>query len=220
MLARGTAMGAAFASANTVVDLGALYNTATGKAISPTTWQYDADFIRFAIVEMKRIIARFKSMNRVYNAVGFDRFTDDNDLVIDIHGDFVAAMNGYLQNTLIEKFIALPGFNEVSRWQGTGTSKTYADAEKLVVTNNNLNASTTAWSDYVSNSGKTVTVNGVIAYAHDIDSFSHTVMDLRTVVGENPLQEMVTTVTKYDTGWAVDPSEQGVVFIVGTHSAA
>lgn len=220
MLARGTAMGAMFASANTVVDLGALYNTATGKAISPTTWQYDADFIRFAIVEIKRIVSRFKSMNRVYNPVAYDRFTDDNDLVIDIHGDFIAAMNGYLNNTLIEKFIALPGFNEVTRWQGTGTSKTYADAEKLVITNNNLNASATAWSDYVSNSGKTVTVNGVIAYAHDIDAFSHTVMDLRTCVGENPLQEMVTTVTKYDTGWAVDPSEQGVVFIVGTHSAA
>ena len=220
MLARGTAMGAAFASANTVVDLGALYNTATGKAISPSTWMYDADFIRFAIVEMKRIVSRFKSMNRVYNPVAYDRFTDDNDLVIDIHGNFVAAMNGYLNNTLIEKFIALPGFNEVSRWQGTGTSKTYADAEKLVITNDNLNASTTAWSSYVSNSGKTVTVDGVIAYAHDIDAFSHTVMDLRTVVGENPLQEMVTTVTKYDTGWAADPSEQGVVFIVGTHAAA
>lgn len=220
ILARGASMGAMFASANTVVDLGGLYNTATGKAISPTTWQYDADFIRFAIVEMKRIISRFKSMNRVYNTCGFDRFTDDNDLVIDIHSNFVSSMNGYLQNTLIEKFIELPGFNEVTRWQGTGTTKAYADAEKLAITHANLGADSTTWSDYVSNSGKTVTVPGVIAYAHDWDAFAHTAMDLRTVVGENPLQEMVTTVTKYDTAWAADPSEQGVVFIVGTHSAA
>ena len=219
-LARGTAMGACFASANTVVDIGALYNTATGKAISPTTWQQDADFIRFAIVEMKRIIARFKSMNCIYNNGGADRFTSDEDLVIDIHTDFVASMNGYLNNTLIEKFMALPGYNEVTRWQGTGTDKTYADAEKLIITNDNLGASTLVWSSYVSNYGKTVTVPGVIAYAHDFDAFAHTVMDLRTVTGENPLQEMVTVVTKYDTAWAVDPSEQGVVFIVGTHSAA
>lgn len=218
MLARATAIGNAFASANTVVDLGALYNTATGKAISPTTWQQDADFVRFALVEIKRILPRLKSMNCVYNTAGADRFTEDSDLVIDIHTDFVASLNGYLNNTLIEKFMALPGFNEVTRWQGTGTSKTYADSEKVVITNDNLGASATAWSDYVSNSGKTVTVNGVIAYAHD-ETFAHTVSDLRTVTGENPLQEMMTVVTKYDTAWAVDPSEQGIVFIVGSHDA-
>lgn len=220
MLARATAMGSCFASANTVVDIGALYNTATGKAISPTTWQHDADFIRFAIVEMKRIISRFKSMNRVYNNyAAADRFTEDEDLVIDIHENFVASMDGYLNNTLIEKFIALPGFNPVSRWQATGTTKTFADAEKITVTNDNLGADGTAWSGYVSNSGKTVTATGIIAFAHDIDKYALTVEDLRTVTGYNDLQETITTVTKFDTAWAVDPSEQGVVFIVGTHSA-
>lgn len=219
-LARGTAMGAAFASANTVIDVGGLYNTATGKAISPTTWQYDADFIRFAVVEMQRILPRLQTMNSIFNNGGADRFTSENDLVVDIHTDFIASMNGFLNNTLIEKFMKLPGYNEVTRWQGTGTSSAYADAEKLVITNDNLNASASAWSSYVSNSGKTVTVGSVLLYAHDIDAYAHTVSDLRTVVGENPLQEMATVVTKYDTAWAVDPSEQGVVFIVGTHSAA
>lgn len=219
MLARATAMGSCFASANTVIDLGDLYNTATGKAISPTTWQQDADFIRFALVEMKKIVSRLKSMNRVYNNGSADRWTDDVDLVLDIHTDFVAGLNGYLNNSLIEKFLKLPGYNEVTRWQGTGTSKTYADAEKFVITNDNLGADTSTWSTYVSNSGKTVNVNGVIAFVHDIDKYAHTISDLRTVTGENPLQEMVTVVTKFDTAWAVDPSEQGIVFIVGTHEA-
>lgn len=220
MLARATAMGSCFASANTVIDLGSIYNTQTGKATSPDTWMYDADFIRFAIFEMKRIIARLKSMNRIYNNYDADRFTEDADLVIDIHSDFVAGMQAFLNNTLIEKFIELPGFNEVSRWQGPGTAATAADARKMIVTNDNLGASATAWSGYVSNSGKTVTVNGVIAFAHDIDKYAHTINDLRTVTAENRLQEMVTTVTKYDTAWAVDPSEQGIVFICGTHAAS
>lgn len=221
MLARATAMASCFAGANTVVDLGYLYNQATGKAISPATWQHDADFIRFAIVEMKRIIGRFKSMNRVYNNYsGADRFTNDEDLVIDIHENFVASMDGYLNNSLIEKFIKLPGFNPVSRWQATGTTKDFGDAEKFTITNDNLNADGTTWSSYVSNSGKTVTATGVIAFAHDIDKFANTVYDLRTVTGRNELQETSTIVTKFDTGWAVDPSEQGVVFLVGTYSAA
>lgn len=224
MLARATAMGSCFAHAATAIDLGALYNTATGKATDKAKWVYDADLIRFCVVEMKRIIGRLKSMNQIYNNfetdstthVKADRFTRDDELVIDIHSDFVASMNGYLQNSLISDFVKLPGFNEVSRWQGTGTS--YGDNHKIVITNDNLNADTTD-STHVSNSGKTVTCDGIIAFAHDYDKFGLTIQDLRTVTGNNTLQEMVTTVTKYDVAYAIDPSEQGIVFYVGDHAA-
>ena len=224
MLARATAMGSCFAHAATAIDLGALYNTATGKATDKAAWIYDADLIRFCVVEMKRIIGRLKSMNQIYNNfevdttthVKADRFTRDDELVIDIHADFVASMNGYLQNSLISDFVKLPGFNEVSRWQGTGTS--YGDNHKIIITNDNLNADTTD-TTHVSNSGKTVTCDGIVAFVHDYDKFGLTIEDLRTVTGTNTLQEMVTTVTKYDVAYAVDPSEQGIVFYIGDHSA-
>lgn len=222
-IARATAMGSCFHS-NTAIDLGALYNTATGKATSKTDWIYDADLIRFCVVEMKRIIGRLKTMNRIYNnyvtdavsGAHADRFTRDDELVIDIHSDFVASMNGYLENTLISKFIELPGFNEVSRWQGVGTG--YADSHKIVITNDDLGADTSD-STHVSNSGKTVTCDGIVAFVHDYDKFGLTISDLRTVTGNNTLQEMVTTVTKYDVAYAIDPSEQGIVFYIGDHSA-
>lgn len=216
MLARATAMGSCFGSAITAIDMGALYNTATGKATSPTSWQYDADQVRFYLTEMKRIIARTKTMNRIYNNAGCDRFTRDDELVLDIHSDFVASMNGYLQNTLIEKFIALPGYNEVTRWQGTGTS--YGNELKLAIENDNLGVDTTAFAS-LTTTGKELTVDGVIAFAHDIDKYALTISDLRTVSAENSLQEMMTTVTKFDTAYAIDPSEQGIVFFVGTHNA-
>ena len=216
-LARATAMGSCFGSAATAIDLGALYNTATGKATSPTSWQYDADQMRFALVEMKRIMSRLDKMNRIYNNSGCDRFTRPEELVIDIHSDFVASMEGYLENTLIEKFIHLPGFNEVSRWQGVGTS--YGDTHKLNVENDNLGVNTTTFASLTTD-GTDLTVDGVIAFAHDIDKYAMTVEDLRTVSANNELQEMITTVTKFDTAYAVDPSEQGIVFYFGTHSAA
>ena len=226
MLARATAIGSCFESSNTAIDMGALYNTATGKATSHSSWIYDADLIRFIVTEMKRILPRLNSMNRIFNnhitdsvsGTRADRFTDPSELVIDIHADLVASMNGYLENTLISSFIALPGFNEVSRWQGTGTSASYADAQKVIITNDNLNADTTD-TTHVSNSGKTVTCDGIIAFVHDYDKFGLTIQDLRTVTGNNTLQEMVTTVTKYDVAYAVDPSEQGIVFYVGDHAA-
>lgn len=216
-LARATAMGSCFGSAKTAIDLGALYNTATGKATSPTSWQYDADQMRFALVEMKRIIARLDKMNRIYNNAGCDRFTRPDELVIDLHSDFVASMTGYLENTLIEKFIELPGFNEVSRWQGVGTS--YGDTHKLIVENDNLGVDTTAFASLTTD-GTDLTVDGVLAFVHDFDKYALTIADgPRTVSAVNELQEMITTVTKFDTAYAVDPSEQGIVFYFGTHNA-
>lgn len=215
-LARATAMGSCFGSAKTAIDVGALYNTATGKATAPDSWQYDADQMRFALVEMKRIMSRLDKMNRIYNNAACDRFTRPEELVIDIHSDFVASMEGYLENTLIEKFIQLPGFNEVSRWQGVGTS--YGDTHKLIIENDNLGVDTTAFAS-LTTTGKDLTVDGVIAFAHDIEKYAMTVEDLRTVSANNELQEMITTVTKFDTAYAVDPSEQGIVFYFGTHNA-
>lgn len=215
-LARATAMGSCFGSAVTAIDLGALYNTATGKATAPDSWQYDADQLRFYIVEMKRVIARLDKMNRLYNNAGMDRFTRRDEMIIDIHSDFVASMTGYLENTLIQKFIELPGYNEVSRWQGVGTS--YGNTLKLMVENDNLGVDTTAFAS-LTTTGKELTVDGVIAFVHDVDKYAMTIDDLRTVSAENQLQEMVTTVTKFDTAYAVDPSEQGIVFFVGSHNA-
>ena len=215
-LARATAMGSCFGSAMTAIDVGAIYNNATGKATAPDSWQYDADQLRFYTVEMKRIFARLSKMNRIYNNAGMDRFTRPEEMVIDIHSDFVASMTGYLENTLIEKFIELPGYNEVSRWQGVGTS--YGNTLKLMVENDNLGVDTTAFAS-LTTTGKELTVDGVIAFVHDIDKYAMTIDDLRTVSAENQLQEMVTTVTKFDTAYAVDPSEQGIVFFVGTHNA-
>ena len=216
-LARATAMGSCFGSTKTAIDLGALYNTATGKATAPDSWQYDADQMRFALVEAKRIISRLDKMNRLYNNAGCDRFTRPDELVIDIHSDFVASMTGYLENTLIEKFIELPGYNEVSRWQGVGTS--YGDTHKLIVKNDNLGVDTTAFSSYTTN-GKDLTIDGVLMFVHDFDKYALTIADgPRTVSAVNELQEMVTTVTKFDTAYAIDPSEQGIVFFFGTHNA-
>lgn len=216
-LARATAMGSCFGSTKTAIDLGALYNTATGKATAPDSWQYDADQMRFALVEMKRIISRLDKMNRMYNNAGCDRFTRPDEMVIDIHSDFVASMTGYLENTLIEKFIELPGYNEVSRWQGVGTS--YGDTHKLIVTNDNLGVDTTAFAGKTT-TGKELSVDGVLAFVHDFDKYALTIADgPRTVSAVNELQEMVTTVTKFDTAYAIDPSEQGIVFYFDTHNA-
>ena len=216
-LARATAMGSCFGSTATAIDLGGLYNTATGKATAPDSWQYDADQMRFALVEAKRIISRLDKMNRLYNNAGCDRFTRPDELVIDIHSDFVASMTGYLENTLIEKFIELPGYNEVSRWQGVGTS--YGDTHKLIVKNDKLGVDTTAFSSYTTN-GKDLTIDGVLMFVHDFDKYALTIADgPRTVSAVNELQEMVTTVTKFDTAYAIDPSEQGIVFYFGTHNA-
>lgn len=218
VLARGTAMLEAFRGStpntNVAFDLGKVYNDVTGKATAPDSWQYDADFTRFMLVEMKRVIPRMYVMNRLFNTAGCDRFSNPEDLVIDMHADFVASLEGYVENTLIAPFLTTPNFNKVTRWQGTGTT-TGADALKLSLANDGFDFGEDATTH------ETITekeVDGVIAYVHD-ETYALTIDDLRNVSANNPLQEMVTSVSKFDIAYAVDPSEQGVVFYVGTHNA-
>lgn len=214
-LARATAMASCFASTNTAIDLGAIYNTATGKATAPDSWLYDADLDRFMLVEMKRILERMKPMNRIFNNAGCDRFTRDDELIIDIHTDFVASLEGYLQNTLIAPFLTTPTSNKVTRWQALGTTYAGEDVHKLKVENTGLDVASAFSVD-----PNTLEIDGVVAFAHDVEKYALTIDDMRTVSAPNALQEMVTTVTKYDVQYAIDPSEQGVVFYVGTHNAA
>lgn len=218
MLARATAIASCFGSTNTAVDLGAIYNTITGKATSKTTWFYDADLLRFMVVEIKRILPRLKSMNRIYNNETADRFTIDSELIIDIHSDFIAGMNGFLQNTLIAPFISLPNVNEVTRWQAIGTNVSASDTHKIAIENDNLNVDTTAFDDYTTD-GTDIEIDGIVCFAHDVEKYATTLSDYRVVSATNTLQEMTTTVNKFDCGYAIDTSEQGIVFYVGDHEA-
>ena len=215
MLARATAMIDCGRSTNTCFDLGAVYNTVTGKATAPDSWLYDADLVRFSLVEMKRIISRMHPMNRIYNNEGCDRFTSEGDMVIDLHADFVASLNGYVENTLIAPFLTKPNVNEVTRWQGRGTSDTSDDPYTVNIKNTDINFE----SDPAKEPIDTLELNGIIAFARDYEKYALCVDDLRTVSARNDLQEMTTSVTKMDVAYAVDPSEQGVVFYIGEHNA-
>lgn len=217
ILARATAMIDCGRSTNTLVDIGGIYNTVTGKATSPTSWLYDADLMRFSLVEMKRIMSRMKPMNRIYNNEGCDRFTDDNDMIIDVHSDFVASMEGYLENTLIAPFLTMPNFNKVTRWQGRGTADgaSNADPYKVIIKNTDINFEPDPEKDPINQ----LEIDGVIGFCRDRDKLALCVDDLRTVSAVNSLQEMQTYVTKWDVAYAIDPSEQGVVFYIGTHNA-
>lgn len=224
ILARATAMANAFIDAgsgnpnpNTAIDLGAIYNTVTGKATSSTGWIYDADLIRFMLVEIKRIIPRLSVMNRLFNNAGCDRFTRPNELVIDMHADFVASLEGYVENTLISPFLTMPNVNKVTRWQGTGTT-TGADAYKLKIKNDG-NVIVEGDEEQNTDPVTTLELGGIVCVLRDFDRVAATVQDLRSPSANNALQEMVTTVTKFDIAYAVDPSEQCVVFYVGDHNA-
>ena len=209
-IARATAMGLLISNStanHTAVNLSTLYAAAypSADAITSANWMYDANFIRFAIVQIKAAYRRMQVFNRIYNTAGADRFTNEDELVVDIHADFVGAMEGYLENTLIAPFISLPNFNPVTRWMATGTTAAFGDDTAINVNNNY---------DAVAGTGFSVSKKGVLAFLHDIDLYALTVDDLRTVSARNSMQESTVATTKYDVAYAVDPSEQGIVFYV------
>lgn len=211
-LARATAIGLCLNSNKTSINLSTSYAAAfpDADAVDSSNWMYDANFIRFAVVEIKRYMRAMQTYNQIFNAEGADRFSRPEELVIDVHDRFVSSMEGYLENTLIEKFIELPTFNPVSRWQATGTTAALGDATAVKIANSDYVTDDSTDPDTTLSASK----KGVLAYLHDIDHYAVTVDDLRTVTARNSLQEMSTAVTKYDTAYAIDPSEQGLVFYV------
>ena len=214
-LARASAIASCLAGTNytnTSINLSTLYAAAFPNAdpIDASNWQYDANFLRFAITEIKKFPRRMRAYNALFNNGGADRFTRDDELIIDIHADFVSAMEGYLENTLIEKFIALPTFNPVTRWQATGTTSAYTSDTAINIQNSNYVTDATTTPETTLSVAK----DGIIAFLHDVDKYAVCVDSVRTVTARNSLQEMTTAVTKYDVGYAIDPSEQGVVFYV------
>lgn len=211
-LARATAIGLLLQSNKTSINLSTSYAAAFPEAdtIDSSNWMYDANFIRFAIVEIKRYMRAMQAYNQIFNYEGADRFSREGEIILDVHDRFVSSMEGFLENSLIERFIQLPNFNPVSRWQATGTTAALADATAINIANSDFVTDATTDPDTTLSASK----KGVLAMLHDVDLYALTIDDLRSVSARNSLQEMTTTVTKYDTAYAIDPSEQGIVFYV------
>lgn len=182
------------------VNLLYLYNEKFGKALTAAQAITDADFIRFASMQMSLYIDRMSKISTLFNAGGKERFTSADMLHVIMLSDFKAAAGAYLQSsTFHENYTALPNAETIPYWQGSGTGYGFNSVSAINVK--------TA-------SGKDVQASGILAVMFDRDALGVTNLDRRVTTAYNPRGEFFTNFYKFDAGYFNDLNENFVVFYV------
>lgn len=184
------------------------YNTATGSALTVVNCLQDLGFLRFAIREINMVLGNMKKMSYIYNvSADIPRFTPEEKQVVEILGQFASAAKTFLQSdTYHNDLVSLPNYEEVVYWQGSGTSFAFADVSKINLQNVHLAVE--------GNATGAVEQGGIVAFVHDVDSCASIITRRRSNSIYNPRSEVYNIFEKADKGYAVDLTENGVVFYI------
>lgn len=179
------------------------YNTATSKTLKAADALLDADFLKFASKTINDVVKQMKSPSTIFNGEGITRQTTDDKLVVEVLSQFATATTSYMESdTYHNDLVKLPHYEEIPYWQAPGASFAFDDASSINITHAKIN------------SGAAVAQKGIVAFVHDYDAVASIIYRRRSKSIYNPRAERFNVMEKADTGYAVDLSENGVVFIV------
>lgn len=190
-------------SGSKAVNLLALYNadkTSTKKLTAEQALK-DADFIKFASYTIQLYKDRLARISTIFNVEGKQRFTPESENHLVLLTDFASASKVYLESEAYNKeLLALPKYETVPYWQGSGTGYDFADVSKISVKTASTN--------------KTVEANGIIGVMFDNVALGVTNLDQRVQSSFNPKAEFYNNFYKNDVGFFNDLGENFVVFFV------
>lgn len=201
-LTRATCYAQAFKTSNKncARNLLAEYNSKFGENVTTEECLMNADFLKFASMEINKVVKRMPRLTSIFNSMGADRNTDNSNLVVECLADYVSATTSYLESGVYHKeLVSLPLYTELDCIQASGLNYDFTDTSKINITDDE---------------GVTVEQSGIIACIRDRESCGISTYRLRTKTLVNPAQELVNYYHKMDFGSFVDPSENCVVFYV------
>lgn len=183
------------------------FNTLTGSTLTVANALQNVEFQKYAAREILMVTKRIKSMSTLYNDGSIPRFTPDDKLVVEVLADFATSADTYLQaDTYHNELVALPSYEEVPYWQAPGESYAFADVSSINITNAKLATD--------SNAEGTINQSGILAVIHDYDAVASIIYRRRSHSIYNPRAERYNIFEKADKGYAVDLSENAVVFYI------
>lgn len=182
------------------VNLLEAYNTAEGTTLTAAAAMADADFIRYATLQIGLYSDRMSRISTLFNQGGKERFTSTDLQHIVLLSDFSKAASTYLlSDTFNKELVALPQHETVPYWQGSGTDYGFGSVSKINVK---------------TNSGKEVEQAGIIGVIFDRDALGVSNLDRRVTTNYNARAEFYTNFYKFDAGFYNDLDENFVVFYV------
>ena len=199
--------GAAFGSKSGIKAVNLLYlfnqKFRSGQDDTPLTASQavtNADFIRFASMQMSLYIDRLSKISTLFNVGGKDRFTAGDMLHVVMLSDFKSAAGAYLQSdTFHDNYVSLPQAETIPYWQGSGQDYSFTSVSKI-----NIKTS----------SGTAVECGGILAVMFDRDALGVSNLDRRVTTQYNAKAEFFNNFYKFDAGYFNDLYENFVVFFV------
>lgn len=187
------------------------YNTKFSQSLTVATCLADPDFLKYVTREILTTKDNMTTLSEIYNAEGFQRFTPEDKCVVEVLGQFASASDTYLQaDTYHNELVKLPNYEKVVYWQAPGTSFAFGDVSKIHIENEHLAVA--------GNADGEIEQSGIIALIRDYDSAASVIMRRRSASIYNPRAERYNIFEKADQGYAVDLSENAVVFYIADPS--
>ena len=117
-LAVNTSMAASINSGkarNLLTEYNAIY---TDNTLTVTEALESPLFLKFACKEIMNTVDNMKDMSTLFNSQGYETFTRKEDLVVEMLGKFINAVDVNLKaDTFHKELIELPNYKKINKWQ-------------------------------------------------------------------------------------------------------
>ena len=190
---------------NLLSDYNAMVNAnGAGKAVSAKDALQSPEFIKFASMRIALYQDRMSKMSTLFNLGGKERFTPSDNLHLVLLSDFAKASDIYLEsNTYHNDLVALPNYETVPYWQGSGKSYSFDDISKIDVKTEGKDTKPA-----------TVTQSGILGVMFDTNALGVSNLNQRVTTNYNARAEFFTNWYKFDAGYYNDLNENYVVFFI------
>lgn len=182
------------------INLLAEYNQTVSTPLTVDKALSDPDFLKFASMKISLWVNRLTKMSSLFNAEGYRRHTPKEDMVVNVLQDFASATASYLQaDTYHQELVALPRYEALPYWQGSGETYSFDDTSKIDIDLGNDNE---------------VAQTGVLAVIYDYQAMGVTLNERRSTTERNNKDEYTNYYNKANIGYFNDMSENGIVFYI------
>ncbi len=183
------------------------YNTATERSLTVSQALRDVEFLKFATQEIKQTIDNMQKMSTVFNGAKYATFTPRENLVVEVLSRFSSYVDTYLQSdTFHNELTALPRYESIPFWQGSGTAFAFEDVSAINIKNDGLNVD--------SHQTDTVNQTGIIAVLRDTENVAAYFSDRQTWELYNPRSGVMIHGENAQKGYAVDNFANSMVFYI------
>lgn len=174
----------------------------------------DADFLRYAGMEIKRTMDFMQRMSTEFNSAGYKTFTPREALSLTVLSAFSDATDLYLSSdTFHNDLVALPKYSAVPFWQrmADDTVQGFAEISEIKIKHSALTGGPGAAAHIVNQAG-------IIAFVHDIEHVAAYFGHRRSWEKYNEIHDLYVHGEVVRNGYAVDPNANGIVFYVADAS--